>query len=270
MNIMDINLDYEKPVKIADGIYWVGFYDKESGLHCNPYLIIEEKEAILIDGGSRPDFSTVMMKILDTGIEPSAIKRLIYHHYDPDLCGSIPSLEDIIENNALQIISQKQNNIFIKHYSVKSPLLCINDMNNFFEFKTGRKLIFIETPYAHSGGSFVTLDTKTDTLFSSDLFGSFSAKWGLFLNLNSKCYICSQYEECPDGKDYCPMPDIINFHKKIMTSQKALRYAIKQIFNHRIRLIAPQHGSIIYRIEDIEFLCVLLSNLKEVGIDAYL
>lgn len=34
--------DYEKdPVKIADGIYWVGYTDENRGLHCNPYLIIE-------------------------------------------------------------------------------------------------------------------------------------------------------------------------------------------------------------------------------------
>jgi flavorubredoxin len=269
MNILDINLDYEKPAKIADGIYWVGFYDRESGLHCNPYLIVEGNDAVLIDGGSRPDFSTVMMKILDTGIEPSSIKRLIYQHYDPDLCGSISSFEDIIENKELKIISQKENNIFIKHYSVASPLLCINKMDNSFEFATGRKLIFIETPYAHSAGSFVTLDVKTGTLFSSDLFGSYSAKWGLFLNLDSECYICTKYHSCPQEKDYCPLPDIINFHKKIMTSEKAIRYGIKEIFKHQVKLIAPQHGSIIFRIQDIEFLGDLLSNLKEVGIDAY-
>lgn len=82
-------LDYEKVIPIADDIYWVGFYDKPSGLHCNPYLIIDGEEAVVIDGGSRPDFPTVMMKILQTGIEPSSITAMIYQHYDPDLVGSI-------------------------------------------------------------------------------------------------------------------------------------------------------------------------------------
>jgi hypothetical protein len=51
-----------EPVSIAEGIYWVGYSDKNRGLHCNPYLIIEGDEAVLIDGGNRDDFSTVRHK----------------------------------------------------------------------------------------------------------------------------------------------------------------------------------------------------------------
>ncbi len=47
---------YDRPIQIADGIYWVGFYEENSNFHCNPYLIIDDDKAILIDGGSRPDF----------------------------------------------------------------------------------------------------------------------------------------------------------------------------------------------------------------------
>lgn len=65
----------KEPVDIAEGVYWVGYSDENRGLHCNPYLIIEGDEAALIDGGNRDDFSTVMLKILRTGIEPSQITR---------------------------------------------------------------------------------------------------------------------------------------------------------------------------------------------------
>lgn len=47
------DLDYLQPIQIADGIYWIGFYDDNAGLHCNPYLIVEGDEAVIIDGGSR-------------------------------------------------------------------------------------------------------------------------------------------------------------------------------------------------------------------------
>jgi flavorubredoxin len=263
------NLDYNKPVKIEEGIYWVGFYDKPSGLHCNPYIMIEGEEAVLIDGGSRPDFSTVMLKILDIGVEPHHIKRLIYHHYDPDLCGSIPSLEDIIDSKDLKIISQAENNMFIKYYSVNSPLICIDKIDRKYKFSSGRELIFIPTPYAHSSGSFVTFDTKTGTLFSSDLFGSYGSKWHLFLTLSPECDTCNSYITCRYGKDYCPLPDIINFHKNIMPSEKVLKYAMKEIFKFPVKIIAPQHGSIIYREEDIKLISNVLANLKNVGIDAY-
>ena len=34
------DLDYKEYIEIAPGVYWVGFYDKKAGLHCNPYLIV--------------------------------------------------------------------------------------------------------------------------------------------------------------------------------------------------------------------------------------
>jgi len=46
-NKVDTNkLDYSEHVEIADGIYWVGFADKKAGMHCNPYLIAEDGEAV--------------------------------------------------------------------------------------------------------------------------------------------------------------------------------------------------------------------------------
>lgn len=268
MNPVNLSLNYNKPIKIGDGIYWVGFYDEVSKLHCNPYIIIEEEEAVLIDGGSRPDFSVVMMKVLDIGVNLSSIKRLIYQHYDPDLCGSIPSLEDIIDSKDLKIISHTENNVFIKHYSVSSELLCIEKIGGKFIFSSGRELTFIKTPYAHSAGSFVTFDSKTGTLFSSDLLGNYSVEWELFLTLSSECSDCTSYNSCK-YKNYCPLPDLISYHKKLIPSEKALRYAVKEISKLPVKLIAPQHGSLIYREEDIKLICHILLNLKGVGIDAY-
>ena len=45
-----INNEYKNPIEIAEGIYWVGFYDAQSGLHCNPYLINDNDEVVVIDG----------------------------------------------------------------------------------------------------------------------------------------------------------------------------------------------------------------------------
>ena len=148
------NLDYEKAIQISDGIYWIGFYDESLRLHCNPYLIVEGEEALVIDGGSRPEFSTVMMKILDAGVKPSDIKTLIYQHYDPDLCGSIASFEDIIDNRELQIISHKYNNPFIKHYFTSSRLLCAEAMGFKFEFSSGQGTFFYSYPVRSFSGKF--------------------------------------------------------------------------------------------------------------------
>jgi flavorubredoxin len=205
--------DYENVVKVTDGVYWIGFYDIRSGLHCNPYLVVDGEESVVIDGGSRPDFPSVMLKILQTGFDPTSIKALIYQHYDPDLCGSVPNFEDIIDNPDLKIISHKENNMFIRHYGVSSRLYSHDNLGKRFIFSSGRVLEFINTPYSHSAGSFVTFDHKNGVMFTSDLFGSYGARWRLFLNLKAECRQCKTYKDCHLGEVYCPIPDIQRFHK---------------------------------------------------------
>ncbi|MCF7947422.1 MAG: MBL fold metallo-hydrolase [Spirochaetia bacterium] len=263
-------ISYEEPIELAEGIFWVGYVDRERNLHCNPYLIVEGDEAVLIDGGSRPEFSIVMLKILQTGILPQNIFRLIYQHYDPDLCSSIPNFEEIINSNNLKIISHRENNVFIRYYGNSSPLLDINALSSRFTFATGRELSFIHTPYAHSAGSFMTYDSQTKTLFSSDLFGSYDVHWELFLKLPSECHSCDHIQaECDQFKRYCPLYGIYNFHRRIMTSGKALSYAMGKTKQLAISRIAPQHGSILNQTEDIDLVINALDKLPAVGIDAY-
>ena len=95
------SLDFTRPITIAEGVHWVGFYDRDAGLHCNPYLVVDGGEAVLIDGGSLPDFPVVLTKILQTGIHPGAIRALVYQHIDPDLCGSMARFEEGMRLNKI-------------------------------------------------------------------------------------------------------------------------------------------------------------------------
>ena len=263
-------LDYDGPIEVAEGIYWVGYADDNAGLHCNPYLIVEGDEAVLIDGGSRDDFSTVMMKILQTGVDPNQIQRLIYQHYDPDLCGSIPHFESLIKNDDLKILSHRENNIFIKYYSSSRPKECIEALGMSFTFATGRKLEFVRTPYAHSQGSFMTYDTKTGTLFSSDIFGSYDKIWELFIEMKDTCKACKPSPVC-HYEDYpCIVSGIIDFHKRIMTSGKALKYALGKIKEIDPVIIAPQHGSVVGSRRWIDTVYTHLIKEEQIGIDWYL
>jgi len=261
------NIDYENPVEIADGIFWVGFYDRQSGLHCNPYLIIDNDEALVIDGGSRPDFPTVMMKIMQTGIAPNQIRALLYQHYDPDLCGSIPNFEGIINREDLKIISASENMMFIRHYSVSSQLVTLGELDYRFAFSSGRTLEFIKTPYAHSAGSFITYDPKSKIAFTSDIFGSYGSDWELFLKLKPVCIECVNLANCPHQLPNCPINDILDFHKEIMTSNKALKFAFEKLMELRIDKIAPQHGSIITDKRQMIYIIKMLMTLDDVGID---
>lgn len=269
MNFTEEALRME-PISIARGIYWVGYVDENRGLHCNPYLIVEGDEAVIIDGGNRDDFSTVMLKILRTGLNPSRISRLIYQHYDPDLCGSLPQLEALINSSELRIISHAENNVFIHYYSAKTEKLDFRRLGSKFEFATGRRLEFHLTPYCHHPGSFVTYDTETKTLFSSDLFGSFDTRWTLMLEMDPDCAGCAD----PLGKSKhskrCPMGGIIRFHQRIMTSSRALNNSLDTIERLDIERIAPQHGSIISSKEDAAAVIRQIKAIKRVGIDRVL
>lgn len=263
---------YDRPVEIAPGLYWVGFHDRTTQLHCNPYLIVEGEKAVLVDAGSRPDFPVVMRKILQTGIAPEQIVALIYHHPDPDLCGSMANMIELCANPDLAILSDPANNIFLSYYLEREKrglLKSLDEMGSCFSFN-GRELRFFKTPYAHSAGSFVTCDARTRTVFTSDLFGSLSQQWDLFLRLDEECRACAADHgkgPCPNGKTYCPLSDILAFHQRVMPSEKGLVNAMRVIGGLDPSLIAPQHGSVVDRKEDIALLVERLSHLRGVGID---
>ncbi|MBT6501253.1 MAG: MBL fold metallo-hydrolase [Deltaproteobacteria bacterium] len=261
---------YDRPVKIGEGVFWVGFRDENTNLFCNPYLIIEDEQAVLIDSGSRTDFAVVMMKILQAGIDPAQIVALIYQHSDPDLCGSMSNFIDMCDNPDLKVLSEQSNKPFISHYIQREKyhlLYSINDNNFGFTFNS-RRLRFISTPYAHAQGSIVTYDEKTGTLFSSDLFGSYSTQWDLFLELKEECFSCNDYKDCPNRNIYCPFPDIITFHKGVMPCEKSLKHAMTKIKKLDINAIAPQHGSVLTKKRDIRFISEILESFKGIGIDS--
>ncbi|MBF0332305.1 MAG: MBL fold metallo-hydrolase [Alphaproteobacteria bacterium] len=273
-HVLDQNLNYDRPIKLADGVFWVGYNDPHSGLQCNPYLIFDGDEAVLIDGGSRPDFSTVMRKVLQVGVEPRQISHLIYQHYDPDLCGSIPNFENIIGRPDLKLISKQENIAFIRHYSVRSEILCMEAIGRRLVMKSGRALTFHATPYAHLAGSFTTYDTASGILFSSDLFGSVGdpKSWRLFLEIERACAGCAAPKPTPDeicGRAgcACPWTGFAFFHRQIMPCNKAVRYAMDVVRSVGPKMIAPQHGSVLHRPDDIAEAIARIAAMEDVGID---
>ena len=60
---------------------------------------------------------------------------------------------------------------------------------------------------------------------------------------------------------------VLHFHKKIMTSTRALRYALEIISKIPFEIIAPQHGSVINDKQIIRHVFGQLRSLGNVGID---
>lgn len=217
--------DYENAVAVLDDIHWVGFYDKDADLHCNPYLLIDEKEAVLFDPGSIPHFSIVFRKVLDL-VNPSYISTICVNHQDPDVCGNLAVVEDLINRSDLKIVTHSSTTRLIKHYGISSQMYAVDKYDNKLVLSSGRVLEFIHIPYLHSPFAIATYDIKTRTLFSGDLFGAISKDWDLF-KYNSSFASIDAWHEC-----IAPNNQILKFH-------------MERIEAIKIDRILPQHGSII-------------------------
>jgi flavorubredoxin len=218
--------DYDSPVSITRDIYWVGFYDEQASLHCNPYLMIDEDEAILFDPGSIPHFPIVMRKVIDL-VRPETIRYIVASHQDPDVCGNLPVLEDVIGPGSLKILAHMNTIRLIRHYGVRSELVAVDRMDYRLSLASGRILDFIFTPFLHSPGAIATFDRKTRSLFTSDIFGAISTEnWSLFAR----------------GDFLTPMTV---WHQTYMSSGRALADCMARFAALEPMRILPQHGSVL-------------------------
>ncbi len=233
---------------------------------CNPYLIRDGGEAVLIDAGSRPDFPTVMMKILQTGCRPQEIKAVVYTHYDPDVCGSAANLAELLGMTELRILSAHPNHMFMRHITTGARFTDLGEVEHAYRFATGRTLRFIPTPYAHSAGAFTVLDDKTGTLFTSDLFGSYNVSRETKIRIKPECNDCAVTKTCPVD-EHCPLPAILEFHRQIFPSNECLRHALGVLRGLPFTRIAPQHGGILADRESALFALERLYSLDDVGVD---
>ena len=221
-----MKIDYNSPVAATREIYWVGFYDEAAQLHCNPYLIIDSDDIVLIDPGSIPHFPVVMRKIMEL-INPEDITYVVAQHQDPDVCGNLAVVEDVINRNDLKIIGHTNCLRLIRHLGLRSELYAVDEHDYQLELKSGRVLEFIFTPYLHSPGAIATYDPSTRSLFSSDIFGAISQNWSLFV----------------EGRDFLsPMEP---FHQHYMPSNRILKHCMERFEKLELDRILPQHGSIL-------------------------
>jgi len=214
-------------IAIQGEIYWVGNHVEDAGLQCNTYLLLDDEEAVLIDPGSIPDFPVVMRKIIDL-INPVEISTIIAHHQDPDVCGNLPVMEDIIDRNDLLIAAHTHSKRLIGYLGPKSGFYQVDKHDYTLILKSGRVLEFMFTPFLHSPGAIVTYDARTKTLFSSDIFGALPAKEpSLFAG---------------DGFLKLMEP----WHQAYMPSNAILKGCLETMQKRwRIDRILPQHGTII-------------------------
>lgn len=219
---MDCN---RNPVEIAERVWWVGHVQVDDPFQCHVYLIEQGEQSVLVDPGSRLTFRHTLRKI-EQIIPFSAVRYFICHHQDPDIIGALPIIDELVSRDDAVLVTHWRARALIKHYDPKLPFWLV-DEHDWKLRLDDRVLSFIFTPYAHFPGAFCTFDHRSGVLFSSDIFGGFTEEFSLF------------------AQDERYFEAMRPFHEHYMPSRDILAYAIAKIEEYPVRIIAPQHGSII-------------------------
>lgn len=225
---------------LGDGIYWVGT-DTQDAFRCNPYLIVDGDESVLIDPGGLLTAEGVIARVSGL-IDTRTIRYIIAHHQDPDVVSAVNYLRKIV-NPDCKVVCHSRMSVLIKHFGAGFPFFEVDKSRWQLSFGRGRQLTFAHTPYLHSPGAIVTYDSRSQTVFTSDLFGGVTEKWKL-----------------EAGPNY--LEQIMAFHIDYMPSVDILTTGIENIraLGPIVR-IAPQHGSIIEG-ADVERLMKAVSHLQ--------
>jgi two-component system, cell cycle response regulator len=229
----------QEPYDLGNNIYWVGKRGLNGNLDCNPYLIIEQNEAVLIDPGSPLDFEVVKANV-ESLISLDKITLVIVHHQDPDLCASLTLFEEAGINCPIAL--HWRTSTMVHYYGVKNPFYLVNEERWSWNFSTGRQIDFFSASYCHFPGAIISFDSLSGTLFSGDLFGAY-VKGG---------------ESLFAGENY--IESMVTFHEHYMPSHDILKAVLSNLIPLEIHLIAPQHGRIIKR--DISLCLSTLLQLK--------
>ena len=218
------------PLEIAEGVWWVGARLPNDSFQCHAYYIDNGSAGVLIDPGSTLTIGQTLEKV--ARIAPlDSIKYLVCHHSDPDIAASLPYLSALLTRDDVLVVTEWRARALLKHYGHRFEYYLVEEHDWAVPLASGRDLEFQLTPYLHFPGAMVSYDTRTATLFSSDLFGGFVPDTGILVSHDLGHII----------------ENARPFHQHYMPSTELLTAGLTRI-RHRwpgIRRIAPQHGHII-------------------------
>lgn len=174
-----VAIDVQRPTELfSDGahqVFWLGI-DDETAFRCNVYLIRDGDMAILVDPGSRAFFSAVKERVAQI-MDPQRITGMVLCHQDPDVAASMVDWIDM--NPKIQVLSTWRTHVLLPHYGrLVYNAFDVADQTR-LPLLSGTHLRFIEAPFLHFPGAFVTYDSASRFLFSGDIWAALDMNWKL-------------------------------------------------------------------------------------------
>ena len=223
---ISINMEFPTPLYRASGheIYWLGITE-ETAFRCNAYLIRDGNEAILVDPGNRVFFDQVRSRV-EQIIPADEISGMILCHQDPDVAASMVDWLEIKPD--IRVYSTARTHVLLPHYGRSDYNSYEIGENPVLELPSGAGLRFVEAPFLHFPGAFVTYDSASRYLFSGDIWAALDIEWELTVQ---------------SFEDHIASMDL--FHVDYMASNLAARGFVRRLEGVTVDAILPQHGSVI-------------------------
>lgn len=193
-------------------------------VQANQHLIIHGEEAMILDPGGHKIYSRLLSETL-AQLGKTRLRYIFLSHQDPDIVAAINGWLMTTEADAWA------SNLwlrFIPHFGLDrllaERLKGIPDEGMRISLG-GSPLVFLPAHFLHSPGNFQVYDPVSKILYSGDLGASVEVP----------------YVEVPDFPQHVQYME--GFHRRYMTSQRAMLGWARMVSQLDIELIAPQHGA---------------------------
>jgi flavorubredoxin len=194
-------------------------------VQANQHVIVHDKEAMILDPGGHKVFSRLFAE-MSGAISPASLRYVFLSHQDPDIVAAINGWLMASDATALAPSLWMR---FIPHFGVDEyavkRMTSIPDEG--LQVRLGScTLEIIPAHFLHSPGNYQIYDPASRILYSGDFGASIGHGY--------------RYVEDFDAH----VAYMSGFHRRYMTSNRAIRRWLDRIRDLDIQTVAPQHGAI--------------------------
>lgn len=216
-------------------------------VQANVHLIVDNGKGMILDPGGHKVFKHLIQEIgVIIGVDN--LQWIFFSHQDPDI---VAAANGWLMTTKATAVASKLWLRFIPHFGVDRLVVDrikgIDDEGAIIQLGNS-DLYILPAHWMHSPGNFQVYDPVSKILYSGDLGASLG----------------QDYQFVPNFEDHIKYME--GFHRRYISSGRALKNWAKMVRQLDIEIIAPQHGAIFKGKEMVNKFIDWVENL-ETGVD---